>query len=336
MVDEKSLASLNQALTGAYKLAVVKAEDLVFLKKNARYMTSQTFQRLVENIKQDGQLSSVPFCWLKDSKYHVLSGNHRLQAAIKAGLSEFLVLYTDAELSESQRVAIQLSHNSIEGKDDLAVLKSLWEDISDLNDKLYAGLDDKTLELLKKVTVKNLSEVKIDYQEVYILFLPEEKERLDKALKEASLLSEKSIKYAARIQDFDRFLSALDRVKKEYKIENRATALMLILDIFDKYKGAESIDSDASADQVDKEGASPSQRSKRPSSTQRGYNYKWTKLRKQVLEEAPNCKDCGSPAQEVHHIDGNVKNMSRDNLISLCTSCHSRRTALETGGLVCQ
>jgi 5-methylcytosine-specific restriction protein A len=47
------------------------------------------------------------------------------------------------------------------------------------------------------------------------------------------------------------------------------------------------------------------------------------------------CRDCGGRANEVHHIEGltpdNIDNpaiaLGLDNLMSLCTSCHSARTA---------
>jgi 5-methylcytosine-specific restriction endonuclease McrA len=80
------------------------------------------------------------------------------------------------------------------------------------------------------------------------------------------------------------------------------------------------------------DGANPSQRS-RQSSAARGYGYKWRKLRDEILKENPKCTDCGGIAEEVHHLDGIVTHYNKDNLIPLCTSCHCRRTALETGVL---
>jgi phage terminase large subunit GpA-like protein len=42
-----------------------------------------------------------------------------------------------------------------------------------------------------------------------------------------------------------------------------------------------------------------------------------------------NCVICGSEGQKLksirtHHIDGNVNNNTKRNLISLCNSCHTR------------
>ena len=52
----------------------------------------------------------------------------------------------------------------------------------------------------------------------------------------------------------------------------------------------------------------------------------WRKIRKAVLERNPLCRDCGAPANEVDHVDGNTANNLPDNLDALCKPCHSART----------
>ncbi|MCL2072081.1 MAG: HNH endonuclease [Oscillospiraceae bacterium] len=68
------------------------------------------------------------------------------------------------------------------------------------------------------------------------------------------------------------------------------------------------------------------------------YNRRWQKIRAVYLSKQPLCADCEKagklkPATEVHHIisiaDGGSD--SHENLMGLCKSCHSRRTAKETG-----
>ena len=71
----------------------------------------------------------------------------------------------------------------------------------------------------------------------------------------------------------------------------------------------------------------------RPSSHARGYNWAWRKpggIRDQKLTRHPWCAECGTPANEVHHRDGDVANNDPDNLESLCRSCHSSRTRKES------
>lgn len=129
-------------------------------------MPAEMFKNLVQNVKTDGALQSVPFCVRKGHEYHCLSGNHRVQAAEAAGVKEVLILYSDQPLERQKELAIQLSHNSIAGQDDIAVLKSLWDEIADVSLKYYAGLDDKTLGEMQKVAGSALSSVRLDFRVV--------------------------------------------------------------------------------------------------------------------------------------------------------------------------
>ena len=68
-------------------------------------------------------------------------------------------------------------------------------------------------------------------------------------------------------------------------------------------------------------------------------NAAWGKLRKSVLREQPLCPECEArdilePATEVHHINDNANDNSRENLVGLCKPCHSRHTARDMGKTV--
>ena len=107
--------------------------DLKLLAKNARYMAEPEFNRLVENLRRDGVLTSLPLVY----RGEVLSGNHRVQAALKAGILTADVIEIETELSEEQQRAIQLSHNALTGKDDPNLLREILqirtaEDLHDL------------------------------------------------------------------------------------------------------------------------------------------------------------------------------------------------------------
>lgn len=72
--------------------------------------------------------------------------------------------------------------------------------------------------------------------------------------------------------------------------------------------------------------------------TNRYYGKEWRRIRSRYIKEHPLCEECKktgtlTPVQEVHHIIPIVKGgtHSEENLMSLCTSCHSRITAKEGG-----
>jgi 5-methylcytosine-specific restriction protein A len=71
-------------------------------------------------------------------------------------------------------------------------------------------------------------------------------------------------------------------------------------------------------------------RDSRASCSDRGYDWRWHKLRNTVLSRRPMCERCyaagrqGVPAKVVHHIDHNQRNNSMHNLQPLCRDCHER------------
>lgn len=198
-------------------------------------MTREQFTRLVENIRADGVLTSVPFaCRDEDGGYTVLSGNHRVEAAIEAGLAEIPLMVTDDPLPEQRRIAVQLAHNAVVGKDDPAVLAQLWGRLESVDWKQYAGLDDEVLAQLEKVTPASISESNLRHRVVAFLFLPTEVEEVDAAFDAAHKEVGAEGVYLAAMPEFDRLLNAFAEVEKRAKVRNRAAALRLILDVFDR------------------------------------------------------------------------------------------------------
>lgn len=71
----------------------------------------------------------------------------------------------------------------------------------------------------------------------------------------------------------------------------------------------------------------------RPSASNRGYGWRWQKLRRIVLAEEPICRvaDCTQASEEVDHIlplsRGGTNR--RENLQGLCKSHHSKKTQRE-------
>ena len=78
------------------------------------------------------------------------------------------------------------------------------------------------------------------------------------------------------------------------------------------------------------------------SSADRGYGYRWQKLRNRYIAQHPYCVECLKHgkitlATDVDHIRphrGDPRLLyDEKNLQSLCHSCHARKTASEDGGL---
>jgi len=210
---------------------------LTRLAVNARFMRKEEYDRLVENIRRDGCLTSVPLVYgggeYPEGQELILSGNHRCNAAADAGLSEIDVMLIDERLSPQQLIAIQLSHNAIAGEDDPATLKYLYEQLDDVDWRAYSGLDDKELELLADVSPEGLSEANLDFATVSLVFLPPELEAARKAFDAARFGQDET--WLAAMADYERTLDTLASVHAAYKVGNVATALHVILNIAERH-----------------------------------------------------------------------------------------------------
>lgn len=241
MVDEQARArieGINELLKDQpYRLELVNPNDVKLLKKNARFMDKKCFQNLVDNISKDGGVSSTPFCCEnEDGSYTVLSGNHRIMAARDAGIQEVLIMVSRKRLSKNEKIAIELSHNALVGKDDMATLKEIWEEIDDIGAKYYAGLDDKTLDEMKKIGLSAIAEVALEYRNISFMFLPSEAERLKSTLEDIAKSASAAEMLLARQEDFDRMINANTKIQQAYNIRNGAVSVMKLLDIFYRHQ----------------------------------------------------------------------------------------------------
>ena len=188
-------------------------------------MAEPEFNRLVENLRRDGVLTSLPLVY----RGEVLSGNHRVQAALKAGIVQADVIEIETELSEEQQRAIQLSHNALTGKDDPNLLREIYESLS-LDWKKYSAVYEEMFKLDEEKAIA-LGVPIAKYQELVIAFLPEDREAffafatmLETRYRHAyALIGERS--------DFDAFFEAVLAVKDARKIGNTGTALRVMAEM---------------------------------------------------------------------------------------------------------
>ena len=213
------------AATLQTRIVRVKLKTLRTLeaRKNARYMKGEQFNQLVENLRRDGVLTSLPLV----HEQLVLSGNHRVLAAIKAGIEEAEVVEILGPLEEARKLALQLSHNAITGQDDPSILALLYADL-DLDWKTYSGVNDDVLKGMEELNLASLSAGATTYQDMLITFLPEEATAFLELVKRIETKGKKAVRLLASLEDFDRFFETTVAVKEKLNIQNTATAVRMM------------------------------------------------------------------------------------------------------------
>jgi hypothetical protein len=228
-VDLSGIVGLNATL------AIAETSELIHLKKNARYIKQEKFQQLKENIAEDKGLTSVPLVSINEGGgYDIISGNHHVKAAAIAGQKQVLVLCVDEPITPEKKVAIQLAHNSLEGQDNTQILKSLYEELSTIDLKKYAGIDESVFAELEKLKAESMSGDPLRFKAVTIMFLPEEiikvKDTFDK-IKKGVIASDS---WLAAEKDYDKYLDGMEIIKSTYDVKNTAIALSIIMENFEK------------------------------------------------------------------------------------------------------
>lgn len=211
--------------------------SLTLLAENARFMPHETFQRLVENLRRDGVLTQWPFVWhnKETGERIVLSGNHRVDASIQAGLTTIDWTECDEPLTADERLGYQLSHNAIVGEDDPSVLKRLYESITDVEARLFTGLSDNALDLMHDVDMQSLAEANLDFTTVQIVFLPNEYEKALAAVDLARKMAG-DVTWIARDEQHYRVLDAIEDARESAHVINAATAFDVLLEVWDRHR----------------------------------------------------------------------------------------------------
>jgi ParB-like nuclease domain len=201
-------------------------------QENARYMKPAQFKRLVENLRRDGALTSAPLVgrMVGDERLFVISGNHRVAAAIEAGIAEADCIEVLEPLSRERFTAVQLSHNAIEGEDDRAALCRLY-DMLDLDLKEYSGLTDDAFDM-DELQVTTITGVAPLYAEVVVSFLSDDAHAVQAFLKTAERWAKKERPVlVASYEDFAQFFDAIVGIKDMRGITNSAVAFATLVDL---------------------------------------------------------------------------------------------------------
>lgn len=228
---QKTVNELNKHLSdsGLPELIIASPSECEPQKENARYMLPEQMENLVNNIKRDGRLESVPLCYKdKNGKLKIISGHHRVEAAQKAGVKKILVMKTNVK-NDGEIVAKQLSHNAINGKDDAVVLRKLYDRLDSVEMKLYSGLQDQ----LDSINVVSLNFRAGSFKEFTIAFTEPDIRDFDAVadqIKNMKIGSGTTVRVAP-IEYYDCFAKAIMDIKKVENIKSNGVALGRLVEI---------------------------------------------------------------------------------------------------------
>ena len=222
---DAGMKELNKELraSGMPELDVVSPKECKHQRINARYMNVETMSNLVANLKRDKRLESVPLVYKnKKGEYEIISGHHRIRAAIDAGIEKIVVMITKAK-SKSEVVAKQLSHNALNGLDDEQILEQMYSGLDSLQAKYYSGLQDQ----LEAIGFISLSYKAGEFQEFTIAFMPEGVVEFDRVVK---IVNELGIGRGTAVRldvmaNHAPFLKAIIDIKKAENIKSNDEAL---------------------------------------------------------------------------------------------------------------
>lgn len=191
---------------------------------NARTMNEKTMRRLVSNIKKDGILtSSVLLMRQKNkSKYMCISGHHRIKAAKKANVLMIPAIIID-EIDESHRTALQISHNDINGYDDISILSEMIDKINEIDIDMISDEHIHIPEKGQDVIDYSL----VPYKYVNICLMPETAEHFQMLVDDMAN-DDDAINYLTTAENYDKLKEVLTKAfRAGFKTAGRAFRHMM-------------------------------------------------------------------------------------------------------------
>lgn len=218
-----------------WKLAEVPIEKLKESELNANVMTDAYFNRLVENIKISGGLSSAIGCVKKGEVYQIFSGHHRYRAAIQLRYKVVPVIYADEkDMTTDELIALQTSHNSLHGEDDKGILRRLFEQIQSIEFKEFANID------INEITPISIDSVGFGVEQeqysVSLVFYKKEKAMLEELL---GIVTEQTASHDMVIlteadENEEYYLQLMKAIERKYQIKSTSTRFQKLLELAKK------------------------------------------------------------------------------------------------------
>lgn len=208
------------------RLVYVAVDEVHEQDVNANAMSKAAFDQLVSNIRDTGAPESVPLIVKTERGWEIISGHHRFRASREAKLKYILALGFES-LSRAKKFSKQLSHNSIAGKSDAQIVRIIWENIDDVEQRLAAFIDPKMFDNLPQPV--SFKPVDVDMgkfnKTVLFVFLSTQKTDFDAVLEAIMPKASVDTVYIAHREAFESWIEAFRRTREDLEIVNAATAL---------------------------------------------------------------------------------------------------------------
>ena len=146
------------------KIEELKLKELIETPGNPQEMDKDTYFGLVESFKKKGWYFEKPTVWKRNEFYQIITGHHRILAAIDAGIKKTkMFVIDDDRYTEQQALKDCLEANNRKGKYSDKKLKQFVGKIlekEELKDLTLAGFSENQLKKLLGIE-DNLEEKEI-------------------------------------------------------------------------------------------------------------------------------------------------------------------------------
>lgn len=206
--------------------------DLKERDVNAQVVQPRHMDRLTSNIRDRGQVESLPYVHWPNRKGPkvIISGHHRSRAARKAGLTEIPCLVDVLPMSESKIISKQIAHNEIHGSPDEQILAEMIAAIDNVDDLLATGLPEDKLPHPDKDGVNlGIPSAQFDWRLLTFLFLPHQLEQLEAVLD--NLDKHSAIIGVAPREDFEEFSRKVIDYGRALNIRSAGAAVAALITI---------------------------------------------------------------------------------------------------------
>lgn len=223
--EESKLYELIYDMGAGLVIGKVPIDRLKEQDINARIMKKEMQDQLTANIKNRGQLESLPLLALKDGRLEIISGHHRVKSARAAGIKEIICIIDVSGLSRSKIASKQLAHNAISGFDDPSTLKEICKMLEDVDDMLesYIGKDyiDEPMTKYDKLIAPSLD---FGFKNIVFSFLRYQIDDMDMLIKSLESIGPELVGVAS-YEQCEKFVDALNAYQRFTDIRNIGAAI---------------------------------------------------------------------------------------------------------------